>query len=99
MTVTKDQSTGGDDDDGGGGASKVQSVATSSPVAADGYWPVCLTEPIAPALGNHTVRFSGAPSGSSAVNKGVLTGNVILWFVSRQRSRCALAASVWPRRC
>jgi hypothetical protein len=87
VTVTKDGSashaTEHDNDDGGGGdptgGGKAPSVATSSsPVAADGYWRVCLSEPIAPALGNHTVHFGGAPSGSTAANKGVLVGNVIL---------------------
>ena len=64
----------------GVGSGKALSLAVStSPVAADGYWRVCLTDPIAPTLGNnHTVRFGGAPSGSSAVNEGVLIGNVIL---------------------
>lgn len=83
VSVTKDGSASSDssatetNEDTAG--EKALSLATSSsPVAADGYWRVCLSQPIAPALGNHTVRFSGAPSGSTAVNKGVLVGNVIL---------------------
>jgi hypothetical protein len=78
VTVAKDGSfpTKGTDDDTG--EQVLSMAASSSPVAADGYWRVCLSQPIAPNLGNHTVRFSGAPSGSTAVTEGVLVGNVIL---------------------
>ena len=63
----------------GVGSDKALSLAASTnPVAADGYWRVCLTDPVPPSLDNHTVRFGGNPSGSSAVNQGVLVGNVIL---------------------
>jgi hypothetical protein len=56
----------------------VASTGVDHPVAADGYWRLCLTQPIVPALGNHTVTFRGSPSGSIAINHGVLIGNVIL---------------------
>ena len=69
---------GGGGGGGQGGGDVISTATTAGPVAADGFWRVCLAVPIAPALGNHTVRFSGSPSGSTAVNKGVLVGNVIV---------------------
>ena len=55
-------------------------VASQASAAVDpsGYWKACLTRPLAPSLANHTVRYKGEPSGSVAVNVGVLVGNVIL---------------------
>ena len=66
VTVTKD------------GSASAVTAGPSSAVSAEGYWKVCLVEPLQPSLGNHTVSFAAAPSGSAAVNVGVLVGNVIL---------------------
>ena len=78
VIVAKDGSSSTKEADDDIGEQVLSVAASSSPVAADGYWRVCLSQPIAPTLGNHTVRFSGDPSNSTAVNKGVLVGNVIL---------------------
>lgn len=67
VTVTQD-----------GISSARSSAASTRPVAADGYFKVCLATALRPSLRNHTVTFAGHPSGSVATNVGVLVGNVIV---------------------